>query len=306
MAQSFPRILPIAVVVCALGGTAALAQFGNDPRAPRPPADVPGRYPQSNDPQAQFPSQQMQSGPTRITPQMQPGPSGYPPQQPVQRGQAGIQGQPLPPPPGAASAPQGPFQQGSAPVAGLPAPQRRPPPQPTDTSPQPGDEVIVAPPTQKVVNGQAVFAGLDKITGRITTFDVAIDETVQFGALQVTPRACYTRPPTEAANTDGFIEVQEITLQGEVRRIFNGWMFASSPGLHAVEHPIYDVWLTDCKNPVVAATPQQPVAEVAPQPAPAQRPRRNTTPPRPQQPAQPRQQQQVQDPGFGAPSFPRF
>ena len=88
-----------------------------------------------------------------------------------------------------------------------------------------------------------MFSGLDKITGRIIAFDVAINETVQFGALQVTPRVCYTRPPTEAPNTDAFIEVDEITLQGEIKRIFTGWMFAASPGLHAVEHPIYDIWL---------------------------------------------------------------
>jgi hypothetical protein len=75
-----------------------------------------------------------------------------------------------------------------------------------------------------------------------------MDETVQFGALQVTPRACYTRPPTEPQNTTGFIEVEEITLDGKTRRIFNGWMFAASPGLNAVEHAIYDVWLVDCKQ----------------------------------------------------------
>ena len=101
-----------------------------------------------------------------------------------------------------------------------------------------------------------MFSGLDKITGRIINFDVEMGETVQFGALQVTPRACYTRPPTETANTDAFIEVDEVTLQGEVKRIFTGWMFAASPGLHAVEHPIYDVWLTDCKAPLVATATQ--------------------------------------------------
>ena len=83
----------------------------------------------------------------------------------------------------------------------------------------------------------------------------SIGETVQFGALQVTPRACYTRPPTETPNTDAFVEVDEVTLQGEVKRIFTGWMFAASPGLHGVEHPIYDVWLSDCKSPPVAAAP---------------------------------------------------
>ncbi len=132
---------------------------------------------------------------------------------------------------------------------------------------------MVAPPAQKIPNGAAIFSGLDKITGRIITFDVAIDETVQFGALQVTPRACFTRPPTETPNTDSFLEVDEITLQGEVRRIFTGWMFASSPGLHAVEHSIYDVWLVDCKNPkpAIAGGPQPPTAPSAQtaQPAPA-------------------------------------
>ena len=121
-------------------------------------------------------------------------------------------------------------------------------PQPANTAPQPSDEVVVEPPPQRIANPTAVFSGLDKITGRIISFDVAINETVQFGALQVTPRVCYSRPPTETPNTDAFVEVDEVTLQGEIKRIFTGWMFAASPGLHAVEHPIYDVWLTDCKG----------------------------------------------------------
>ncbi len=96
-------------------------------------------------------------------------------------------------------------------------------------------------------NPVAVFRGLDKITGRTTTFDVKIDETVQFGALQVTPRVCHTRPPTEPAQTTAFVEVDEITLANKIQRIFTGWMFAASPGLNAVEHPVYDVWLVNCK-----------------------------------------------------------
>jgi len=110
----------------------------------------------------------------------------------------------------------------------------------------------------RISNPVAVFAGIDKITGRITTFDVYIDETVQYGALQVTPKVCYSRDETEAQRVDGFIEVDEITLDRKIRRIFTGWMFADSPGLNAVEHPIYDVWLTGCKQesdvPAPAAT----------------------------------------------------
>ncbi|AMB44162.1 DUF2155 domain-containing protein [Methylobacterium sp. AMS5] len=111
----------------------------------------------------------------------------------------------------------------------------------------------------KIKNPTAVFSGLDKITGRIVTFEVAIDETVQFGALQMTPRVCYSRPPTETPKTTAFLEVDEVTLDSKYRRIFTGWMFAASPGLHAIEHPIYDVWLTDCKggSDVIAEAKEQ-------------------------------------------------
>ncbi|WP_427023191.1 DUF2155 domain-containing protein [Aureimonas ureilytica] len=101
---------------------------------------------------------------------------------------------------------------------------------------------------ERIANKVAVFSGLDKITGRTTTFDVKVDETVQFGTLRVTPRACYTRSQSEAPKTDSFVEVDEITLDRQIRRIFSGWMFADSPGLNAVEHPVYDVWLKDCKS----------------------------------------------------------
>jgi hypothetical protein len=108
----------------------------------------------------------------------------------------------------------------------------------------------VAPPrtVERVKNAVAEFAGIDKITGRITTFDVYIDETVQFGALQVTPRVCYSRPESEEPKTDSFVEVDEITLDRKIRRIFTGWMFAESPGINAVEHAVYDVWLKACKQ----------------------------------------------------------
>ncbi len=100
----------------------------------------------------------------------------------------------------------------------------------------------------KIKNPTAVFAGLDKITGRTIAFEVAIDETVQFGSLQLTPRVCYSRPSYDSPQTDTFVEVEEISQTNEYKRIFSGWMFASSPGLSAVEHPVYDLWLTDCKG----------------------------------------------------------
>jgi hypothetical protein len=187
-------------------------------------------------------------------------------------------------------------------LPGLPPGQRQPrgTPQAPPTL-QPGDEVVTEPPAQKIINKKASFTGLDKITGRTINFDEDIGETVQFGALRVKTDACYTRPATEAANTDAFVEVDEITLQGEVKRIFSGWMYAASPGLHAVEHPVYDIWLTDCKGPdqtVVSAAPEPPKPAPAPSPQSAQKkspPSQKQAVPRPL-PPQPQAQQQLPPP----------
>jgi hypothetical protein len=100
----------------------------------------------------------------------------------------------------------------------------------------------------KIANPIAVFAALDKVTARVSKLEIEIDNTTLFGALKITPRACYTRPPTEPPLTSVFVEVDEIQLNGQERRIFTGWMFAQSPGVHSVEHPVFDVWLTSCRT----------------------------------------------------------
>ncbi|MEO1161288.1 MAG: DUF2155 domain-containing protein, partial [Pseudomonadota bacterium] len=69
------------------------------------------------------------------------------------------------------------------------------------------------------------------------------------GALNVYPRICNSRPPTEEPKTTSFVQVDENLLSGGTRRIFSGWMLAESPGLNAVEHPVYDVWLIGCRDP---------------------------------------------------------
>ncbi len=102
---------------------------------------------------------------------------------------------------------------------------------------------------QKYENEIAVFAALDKVTGRISALEIPVNETATFGALQITPRICNMRAPTEPPLTSSFVEVDEILLNNETKRIFSGWMFAQSPGLYAVEHPTFDVWLTSCKIP---------------------------------------------------------
>ena len=111
---------------------------------------------------------------------------------------------------------------------------------------------------QALQNPLAVFAGLDKITGRITTFEIPVNEVRRFGALNVYPRICNSRPPTEEPKTTSFVQVDENLLHGGTRRIFSGWMLAESPGLNAVEHPVYDVWLIGCRDPNRNSVDEEP------------------------------------------------
>ncbi|WGD48831.1 DUF2155 domain-containing protein [Bradyrhizobium sp. CB1650] len=328
------RILTLTGLAALLAASAmtvappAQAQIGtifSDPPL-RPPGNIPRGQPQMPDDDEEVPELPPQG---RVLPS-RPMPRQGNPQGNIQ-GNAlpgPVETQPLAPPPGTTVAPQNqppsvavtpPNPQG-APQPGAAPGQRQPQqkggvPQ-TPASLQPGDEVVTEPPAQKIVNKKATFSGLDKITGRIINFDEDIGETVQFGALRVKTDACYTRPATEAANTDAFVEVDEITLQGEVKRIFSGWMFAASPGLHGVEHPIYDIWLTDCKEPqqTIATAAPDPAAAKPPPPPPAQkkaapkqvqqRPPQPLPPPQQPQPAPPPPPQQ--QPGlFNFPGFSR-
>jgi hypothetical protein len=145
----------------------------------------------------------------------------------------------------------------------------------------------------KIENPIAVFAALDKVTGRISHLEIPIGKTVDFGALKVTPRVCNTRPPTEPPHTSAFVEVDEVKLNGDIQRIFTGWMFAESPGLNAVEHPVFDVWLTSCKTPAPvtpppsdanSAAPGGPPAEGAPPAAPEAAPGADAAPAEPAAP----------------------
>jgi hypothetical protein len=96
----------------------------------------------------------------------------------------------------------------------------------------------------------AVLQGLDKTTARISTFEAPLDRSVRFGGLVITARACVKRPPEEPPETAAFLEIDEIRPGGSsvtTARVFSGWMFKSSPALSALENPVYDVGVLDCK-----------------------------------------------------------
>jgi hypothetical protein len=99
-----------------------------------------------------------------------------------------------------------------------------------------------------------VLRGLDKIGARVTELEVPIGGSVDYGNLVITARYCRSSPPTEPPETKAFLEIDEVPPGEEARRIFSGWMFASTPAVSALEHPVYDVWVLSCRTNSGAAS----------------------------------------------------
>jgi hypothetical protein len=124
--------------------------------------------------------------------------------------------------------------------------------------------VTLAAPAHAIQMEEAVLQGLDKITARISTIKVAVGETVNFGSLQITLRACDKKPPEETPESAAFLQIVEQKPGEQAVTRFSGWMFASSPALSAMEHPVYDLWVLDCESKGGAAPEQAPTPEQAP------------------------------------------
>ena len=96
----------------------------------------------------------------------------------------------------------------------------------------------------------AVLQGLDKVTARVSAIDAPLNIAVRFGTLEITARTCRRRPPEEPPETAAFLDIRDLKAGQAPARLFSGWMFASSPALSALEHPVYDVWVIDCRMAV--------------------------------------------------------
>ena len=109
----------------------------------------------------------------------------------------------------------------------------------------------------------ATLRGLDKITGRYTDMQIAVGEPIEYGSLQVAMQVCFQTPPEEVPESAAFLQVDSLIPMSERieesddfdPRLFSGWMFASSPGLNALEHPVYDVWVIECERPDPSGSP---------------------------------------------------
>jgi hypothetical protein len=119
----------------------------------------------------------------------------------------------------------------------------------TDVTPPPPEVVVPAPPSSEAPKAIGVIlGGLDKVAARTKKFEVNLKQKVVYNTLIVTVHACKTRPPEEPPESAAFLEVQERKSDGSTQMVFSGWMFASSPALNALEHPVYDVWVISCKT----------------------------------------------------------
>ena len=94
----------------------------------------------------------------------------------------------------------------------------------------------------------AVLQGLDKVTARVSTVTAPVGSTVEFGTLLITVETCQEHPPTLAPESAAFLEIDDQPPDEQRRQVFSGWMFASSPGLNALQHPVYDVWVLSCRS----------------------------------------------------------
>ena len=128
--------------------------------------------------------------------------------------------------------------------AALAAPQPKVLPPPAPRAP----EVSNAVPDAKGVKRMVILRGLDKITGRAIDVAAPSGVPVRFGSLTITARYCYTVPPEEPPETNAFLQIDDDRPGEPPKRVFSGWMFASTPALSALEHPVYDVWVITCRT----------------------------------------------------------
>ena len=94
----------------------------------------------------------------------------------------------------------------------------------------------------------ALLQGLDKITARVSKFEAPVDASVRFGTLSIRVRDCEKSPPEDPPESAAFLEIDELRPGEDRVRVFSGWMFASSPALSALENPVYDVNVLDCRS----------------------------------------------------------
>ena len=106
------------------------------------------------------------------------------------------------------------------------------------------EHAVAASPSKPVL----MMRGLDKITGRAFDIVAPLNTPVKFATLMITARYCYSTPASETPETAAFVQIEDDRPDKPRKPVFSGWMYASSPGLNGMQHPLYDVWVIFCKT----------------------------------------------------------
>lgn len=146
------------------------------------------------------------------------------------------------------------------PMEELPAQPQPALPPPVVEPAMPAPEVIDPAPTTSAAPQAlgVILGGIDKVAARTAKFEINLRQQAVYNTLIIKAYACKTRPPEEPPESAAFLEILERKPDGTMQKLFSGWMFASSPALNALEHPVYDVWVVSCKTAPAANTSPVP------------------------------------------------
>ncbi len=129
------------------------------------------------------------------------------------------------------------------------------------------EELVDAPPEAPKEYSGLRFRGLNKITTRTEEFTSEMGKAITFGSLEIIPRACWTAPANQRPEQAGLLEIVNREPNQQPERLFFGWMFATSPGISSLEHPLYDITMLECilKNPVKETSPPSDELQIEPE-----------------------------------------
>ena len=145
-------------------------------------------------------------------------------------------------------------------------PKDAPPPPKVDKSTvvAPPEEPSALPPGTMIDEPVAMLQALDKITARVKRLPIKVGQTAAFGTLRIQVDACRKAPPEDSPESAAFLKITDAKSDSP-QGVFTGWMFASSPALSAMDHPVYDIWVVDCTSDTTAS----PAAAPSPAPTPS-------------------------------------
>lgn len=129
-----------------------------------------------------------------------------------------------------------------------PSQEEEQPPPPSSTELQASPEEDDFAPLKNIVTNGVTLQGLDKQTARVFIIDAPVGQTVEFGTLKIIVQHCEKAPLENRQESMAFIRIAEQKPNYPLQTLFSGWMFSSSPALSALDHPVYDVWIKECKT----------------------------------------------------------